>query len=88
MYSGKSNSSGKKCYHVQGNKKPPAPFGLKIYKGYKNVMMRRDFVDFLINHPVATAFENYLRDTLIPDEHLYATLSRIKFISGSTKNGV
>ena len=48
-----------------------------MYKGYKNVMIRRDFANFLIHHPVAKAFEEYLRDTIVPDEHLYATLGRI-----------
>lgn len=43
-------------------------------------MLRRDFAEFIINHPVSRAFQGYLRDTWIPDEHLYATLSRIKDI--------
>ena len=40
-------------------------------------MIRRDFANFLIHHPVAKAFEEYLHDTIVPDEHLYATLGRI-----------
>jgi hypothetical protein len=40
-------------------------------------MIRRDFANFLIHHPVAKAFEEYLQDTMVPDEHLYASLSRI-----------
>ena len=59
---------------------------MKIFKGYKNVMIRRDFAKFLIYHPVAKAFEEYMKDTLIPDEHIYATMSRIKRIEEISKS--
>ena len=55
----------------------PPPFGLKIFKGYKNVIMRRDFVEFIINHPVAIIYKDFLKNINVPDEHFYATLSRI-----------
>ena len=61
-------------------KRPDPPYKLQIYKGYKNVMIRKDFAEFLIYHPVAKAFEEYLTNTIIPDEHLYATMSRIQNI--------
>ena len=57
-----------------------------VYKGYKNVMIRRDFANFLIYHPVAKAFEEYLHDTMVPDEHLYASLARIIDIIPITYN--
>ena len=63
--------------------KAPPPFGLKIFKGYKNVMMRRDFVDFIINHPVAKVYRDYVKTMAVPDEHFYATLSRIQNIDYS-----
>ena len=66
------------CRQVQGNEKPKPPYQMKIFKGYKNVIIRRDFAKFLIYHPVAKTFEEYMTDTLIPDEHIYATMSRIK----------
>ena len=65
------------CKRIRLGTKPKPPYGLEVFKGYKNVMIRRDFANFLINHPVAKAFEEYLHDTLVPDEHLYATLGRI-----------
>lgn len=40
-------------------------------------MIRRDFAKFIIYHPVAKAFEEFLHDTIVPDEHLYASLGRI-----------
>ena len=65
------------CKLVKIKAKSNPPYGLKIFKGYKNVMIRRDFANFLIFHPVAKAFEEFLHDTIVPDEHLYATLGRI-----------
>ena len=74
------------CSQVQGNKKSKPPYQMKIFKGYKNVMIRRDFAKFLIYHPVAKAFEEYMKDTLIPDEHIYATMSRIKQVEEILNN--
>ena len=51
-----------------------------MFKGYKSVIIRRDFASFIINHPVSNVIKDYLKDANIPDEHLYATLSRIKSI--------
>ena len=64
----------------QRKRRPPPPFGLKVYKGFKNVILRRDFVEFLVMHPVANALKTFLKNTLIPDEHFYATMSRIEHI--------
>ena len=54
---------------------------MQIFKGYKNVMIRRDFATFLIHHPVAKKLEEFMHDTIVPDEHIYATMSRIKQIT-------
>ena len=59
-------------------RKPKPPYDLKVFKGFKNVILRRDFVEFSIQHPVAKKFQKFLKDTRIPDEHYYATLSRIE----------
>ena len=42
--------------------------------------MRRDFVDFIINHPVANIYRDFAKDMAVPDEHFYATLARIENI--------
>ena len=78
--------SNRKCYQTKAGKKPKPPYGLKVYKGYKNVMIRRDFANFLIHHPVAKEFEEYLHDTVVPDEHLYASLARITDIKSIIHN--
>ena len=44
-------------------------------------MIRRDFANFLIYHPVAIALEEYMHDAYIPDELMYATFSRINHIA-------
>ena len=36
-----------------GIKKPPIPYGLKIYKGSKNMAVSRGFVDFIIYSEVS-----------------------------------
>ena len=46
-------------------------------------MMRRDFVDFIINHPVAKVYREYVKTMAVPDEHFYATLARIQTIDFS-----
>ena len=68
------------CHIVQGEPKAEPPYQMQIFKGYKNVMIRRDFATFLIYHPVAKALEEYMHDVVIPDELIYATLSRIENI--------
>lgn len=70
-------SKGKSCSMKKMGAAPPVPHGLRVFKGYKNTILRRDFVDFLINHPVAKDYEEFLSHTNVPDEHLYATLGRI-----------
>ena len=58
---------------------------MQIFKGYKNVIIRRDFAIFLINHPVAKAFKKFMMDSWTPDEHVYATMSRIQHIDEKTQ---
>ena len=42
-----------KCEIEHGDLKSKPPYKMQIFKGYKNVMIRRDFARFLIHHPVA-----------------------------------
>ena len=70
---------------LKKKRKPEPPLGLKIHKGFKNVILRRDFVHFITQHPVAKILQTYLQDTRIPDEHYYATLSRIESIEPDAK---
>merc|ERR1719342_1433860 len=55
----------------------PIPFNLTIYKGAKAWKLPREFVQFLLTHPVANEFLEFCKYTYIPDETVIATLSRI-----------
>ena len=44
------------------------------------MIIRRDFADFLMYHPVAESVKEFFKDAAIPDEHVYATLGRIEQI--------
>ena len=74
-----------KCEIEHRDLKSKPPYKMQIFKGYKNVMIRRDFATFLIHHPVAKAMEEFMHDTIVPDEHIYATMSRIKHIDEITQ---
>ena len=58
----------------------PVPFGLKIYKGAKSYRLPRNFVDFLLTHPVATRFLEWSKTTAVPDEMVVQTLARISSV--------
>ena len=58
----------------------PVPFGMKIYKGAKSYRLPRQFVEFLLSHPVATEFIEWSKTTAVPDEMVVPTLARISNI--------
>lgn len=58
-------------------RKSAPPFNMTIFKGQKNVVLSRKFVDFVLNHEVAQVFRKWIEDMNVPDESFYATLSRI-----------
>ncbi|XP_070560046.1 beta-1,3-galactosyl-O-glycosyl-glycoprotein beta-1,6-N-acetylglucosaminyltransferase-like [Ptychodera flava] len=62
--------------------KNPAPGNLTIYKGEFHVTMTRDFVDFAIKDNRAKALQQWLSDTVCPDEHYFSTLDRIEDAPG------
>ena len=56
--------------------KEPPPYGLKVFKGVRSFLVTRQFSGFLLSHPVAAAYLQWSRDTLMPEEHVVHTLSR------------
>ena len=58
---------------------------LQIFKGSKNVALTRDFCKFLIHDNYTIDYLNWLDDVLLPEEHYYSTLIRVK-IEGSGIN--
>ena len=47
-------------------------------KGSKNVVLTRERAEFIIEDRVSIGLQNWLKDTLIPDEHFYSTIDSIK----------
>ena len=62
---------------IGGGAPDPVPFALTIYKGRKSYRLPRQFVEFLLTHPVATAFIEWSKTTAVPDEMVVHTLGRI-----------
>ena len=52
----------------------PPPYGLKVFKGVRSFLLTRQFSSFLLSHPVAVAYLQWSRDTLMPEEHVVHTL--------------
>jgi hypothetical protein len=50
-----------------GERKPPPPYRLQIFKGMKNIIIHRDFVDFVLDDPIAIEFKEWLEDTCCPE---------------------
>ena len=61
----------------EGIRKAPAPYNLSFYKGIKSYCLPRQFVQFLLFHPVAQEFLEWSKTTAIPDEMVVPTLARI-----------
>jgi hypothetical protein len=50
-----------------GHRKGPPPFRLQIFKGMKNIIIHRDFADFVLDDPIAQVFKEWLEDTCCPE---------------------
>ena len=57
--------------------RPPPPYNLTIYKGWKNVILSRKFAKFALSHPIAQNLKEWTKDMEIPDEEFFPTLARI-----------
>ena len=55
----------------------PVPFNLTLYKGTRSYRLPKQFVQFLLSHPVATAFQEWSKTAANPDEMVVQTLARI-----------
>lgn len=60
--------------------KSPPPFGLTVYKGVKNVVITRNFSNFVLDHPVATEFYKWLEDAMVPDEMFFQVNNFVQHI--------
>ncbi len=60
---------------VTDTEKDLPPHGLQIYKGSVAAALSREFVWFLIKDQRSLDFQKWLRDTALPDEFLWSTLT-------------
>ncbi|KAJ7388597.1 beta-1,3-galactosyl-O-glycosyl-glycoprotein beta-1,6-N-acetylglucosaminyltransferase [Desmophyllum pertusum] len=56
--------------------KSPPPHRIALYKGSTHIVAIREFVEFAIHSKIGKDFTEYLKDTYIPDETLYASLQQ------------
>ncbi|XP_068675650.1 N-acetyllactosaminide beta-1,6-N-acetylglucosaminyl-transferase-like [Montipora foliosa] len=67
---------------VSGDKKPPPPHNITIYKGLTHIIAIRQFVNFVLHSQIGKDFVEFLKDTHIPDEMLYGTLHQYPHAPG------
>ena len=66
---------------VEEDQYPPPPYNLSLYKGIKSYRLPRHFVVFLLNHPVARNYLDWVMFTKQAEEHTLQTLARISNIT-------
>ena len=59
----------------------PPPYNLTLYKGIKSYRLPRQFVTFLLTHPVARDYIDWVMLTAHAEEHTVASLARISNIT-------
>ena len=65
--------------------KAPPPHNISIFKGSTHIVALREFVDFALHSQIANDFYEYLKETLIPDETIYASLQQLPGAPGGIK---
>ncbi|XP_056129645.1 beta-1,3-galactosyl-O-glycosyl-glycoprotein beta-1,6-N-acetylglucosaminyltransferase 7 [Lampris incognitus] len=71
----------------KGLKKGPPPHRLQVYFGTAYYALTRDFVNFVLESPLARDLLEWSKDTFSPDEHYWVTLNHIKEAPGSNIDG-
>ena len=66
---------------VEEDQYPPPPYNLILYKGIKSYRLPRQFVTFLLTHPVAREYIDWVMLTAHAEEHTVASLARISNIT-------
>ncbi len=63
-----------------GNRRPPSPLNLTLFKDLKNVALTRNFSDSILHNPIAIELYNSLYDMYIGDESFYNTFATLDFM--------
>ena len=53
-------------------------------KGTRYVILKRDFAEFIANHPISIKYYNWITDMMSGDESFFSTLATIKVLSNGT----
>ena len=65
--------------------KGPPPHNISIYTGSTHIIALREFVDFALHSQIAKDFYEFLKETKIPDETIYASLQQLSGAPGGIK---
>ena len=68
-----------------GRPKSPPPHNISIFKGSTHIVAVREFVDFVVNSRIGKDFVEFLADTYVPDETLYASLQQHPLAPGGVR---
>lgn len=63
-------------------KKSPPPFKIKLFKGANHVALTRGFVEYILSSRTASAFIEWLSDTISSPETFYASLQQHPRVPG------
>nr|XP_011752488.1 beta-1,3-galactosyl-O-glycosyl-glycoprotein beta-1,6-N-acetylglucosaminyltransferase 3 [Macaca nemestrina]XP_011752499.1 beta-1,3-galactosyl-O-glycosyl-glycoprotein beta-1,6-N-acetylglucosaminyltransferase 3 [Macaca nemestrina]XP_011752510.1 beta-1,3-galactosyl-O-glycosyl-glycoprotein beta-1,6-N-acetylglucosaminyltransferase 3 [Macaca nemestrina]XP_024650914.1 beta-1,3-galactosyl-O-glycosyl-glycoprotein beta-1,6-N-acetylglucosaminyltransferase 3 [Macaca nemestrina] len=72
--------------HLTNKKKDPPPYNLTMFTGNAYIVASRDFVQHVLKNPKSQQLIEWVKDTYSPDEHLWATLQRARWMPGSVPN--
>ena len=67
---------------ITNKSKSPPPHDISVFKGSTHIIATREFVGFVLHSQLATDFREFLKDTYIPDETIYASLQRHPGVPG------
>ena len=56
--------------------KSPPPHDMAIYKGSTHIVAIKEFVRFVVHSRIAQDFAEFLKDSFVPDESIYASLQQ------------
>ena len=68
-----------------GSAKSPPPHNIVIHKGSTHIVALREFVEFVIRSKIGTDFVEFLKDTYVADETMYASLQQHPLAPGGIR---
>uniref|UniRef100_H0XBL9 Beta-1,3-galactosyl-O-glycosyl-glycoprotein beta-1,6-N-acetylglucosaminyltransferase 3 n=2 Tax=Otolemur garnettii TaxID=30611 RepID=H0XBL9_OTOGA len=69
--------------YITNKKKDPPPNNVTMFTGNAYIVASRDFIRHVLKNPKSQQLIEWVKDTYSPDEHLWATLQRARWMPGS-----